>query len=96
MPLIDELWGCGESIASAPGVTGSGYRPYRVFQGASAHARDDLCKHPVSPVSALCCPGPLLHFGPHRSTVYVDAACCYRRSSVVYPVCRDREPCKYG
>jgi len=34
---------------------------------------------------------------PHRSTTYVDAAYCYRGSSVVcLSVCRDREPCKNG
>jgi len=32
---------------------------------------------------------------PHRSTTYVDAACCYRQSSVVcWSVCHSSEPCK--
>ena len=34
-------------------------------------------------------------FRPHRITMYVDAAYCYSRSSVVcLSVCHDREPCK--
>jgi len=36
-------------------------------------------------------------FRPHRSTTYVDAAYCYRRSSVVcLSICQNREPCKNG
>ena len=32
---------------------------------------------------------------PHRLTTYLDAADCYRPSSVVCrSVCHDREPCK--
>jgi len=36
---------------------------------------------------------------PHRSTMYVDVAYCYRRSSMIclsvgWSVCQDREPCK--
>jgi len=34
---------------------------------------------------------------PHRSTTYVNAAYCYRLSSVVYRcVCHSSEPCKTG
>jgi len=34
-------------------------------------------------------------FRPHRSTTYVDAACCYRPSSVVcQSVCHTSDPCK--
>ena len=39
----------------------------------------------------------IINFRPHRSrpTMYVGAAYCYRRSSVVcLSVCHDREPCK--
>jgi len=41
------------------------------------------------------------YHGPHRSTMYVDAAYCYRWSSVVcrsvsQSVCHNREPCKNG
>ena len=40
-------------------------------------------------------------FRPHRSTTYLDAACCYRRSSVVCrsvcrSVCHRSEACKKG
>jgi len=36
-------------------------------------------------------------FKPHRSTTYVDAACCYRPSSVVCrSVCHTSEPCNNG
>ena len=40
-------------------------------------------------------------FRPHCSTTYVDAACCYRLSSVVclsvgLSVCHSSEPCKNG
>jgi len=36
-----------------------------------------------------------LYFGPHCSTMYVDATCCYRPSSVVCrSVCHSSEPCK--
>jgi len=34
---------------------------------------------------------------PHRSTTYVDAAYCYRPSSVAcWSVCHTSEPCKNG
>ena len=44
-------------------------------------------------------PYPLQDFSiiirPHRSTTYVDAACCYRPSSVVcLSVCHTSEPCR--
>ena len=39
----------------------------------------------------------LLFFTPHRNTAYVDAAYCYRPSSVVCrSVCHTSEPCKNG
>ena len=43
----------------------------------------------------------LIILRPHRSTTYVDAACCYRPSSVVCrsvcrSVCHTSEPCKNG
>jgi len=40
---------------------------------------------------------PVIIIRPNCSTMYVDAACCYRPSSVVCrSVCRGSEPCKNG
>ena len=48
----------------------------------------------------VCC-GYKASFRPHRSTAYIDAAYCYRSSSVVcrsvcLSVCHTGEPCKNG
>jgi len=48
-----------------------------------------------------CIKVPLVIIRPHRSTTYVDAAYCYRPSSVVcssicQSVCHSSEPCRNG
>ena len=54
-------------------------------------------QHQTKPIIMimLSCYYAALHY-----YTYVDAACCYRRSSVVClsvcPVCHDREPCQNG
>jgi len=55
-----------------------------------------MCKRPLEWIrgnaESCCC-----IFMPHRSTMYVDAAYCYRPSSVVcLSVCHTSEPCKNG
>jgi len=50
-------------------------------------------KHDVYDDSIINIIMDIIIIGPHRSTTYVDAACCHRQSSVVcLSVCYSSEP----
>jgi len=69
-----------------------GWKVVTVFAVQTDFQCTDKCVHWKDGIITLL---PMYIIRPHRCATYVDAACCYRLSSVVWQsVCHNSEPCK--
>ena len=92
------------SVAGSTSLSGHSLNGSDLF----VHLNTDCFRHTTKPLrrnsgcvrktrSERCGRSTQYSFRPHRSTTYVNAAYCYRPSSVVcLCVCHTSEPCKNG